>query len=242
MSGSLRPVRPTIAGTQTPPSPLSQAAPPVVFLILRDSQCSDCGAELEPGSFLRIEAEQPLCLSCAHLDDLEYLPAGDIALTRRTTKYSQRIAVVVRFSRSRGRYERQGILAETSALERAERECSKDAAERAANRAAGAARRKVQDRTLITRMTERIGELFPGCPPPEASAIAAHTAVRGSGRVGRTAAGRQLEEAPLTAAVIAAIRHRHTPYDALLASGLDRSDAREQVSGHVHAILASWRG
>jgi hypothetical protein len=214
----------------------------VVFRILRDSQCSECGAELEKGSLLRIEADQPLCLSCAHLEDLEYLPAGDTALTRRTTKYSQRIAVVVRFSRSRGHYERQGILAETSAVERAERECSKDAAERAINRAAGAARRKAQDRNLIARMTERIGELFPGCPDAEASAIAAHTAVRGSGRVGRTAAGRQLEEAPLTAAVIAAIRHRHTPYDALLASGVDRSLAREEVGCQVHAILTTWRG
>jgi hypothetical protein len=57
-----------------------------------------------------MEAEQPLCLPCARLDDLEYLPAGDAALTRRAGGYSERTAVVVRFSRSRGRYERQGVL------------------------------------------------------------------------------------------------------------------------------------
>jgi hypothetical protein len=66
-----------------------------------------------------MEAEQPLCMPCARLDDLEYLPSGDAALTRRAAKYSERTAVVVRFSRSRGRYERQGIVVETSGLEKA---------------------------------------------------------------------------------------------------------------------------
>jgi hypothetical protein len=84
----------------------------VVFEILRDSACSECGAERPGGSFLVMEAEQPLCLLCARLDELEYLPAGDTALTRRSTRHSERTAVVVRFSRSRGRYERQGILVE----------------------------------------------------------------------------------------------------------------------------------
>ena len=35
-------------------------------------------------------------------------------------------------------------------------------------------------------MTKQIAILFPGCPPRDAAAIAEHTAVRGSGRVGRT--------------------------------------------------------
>jgi hypothetical protein len=188
-----------------------------------------------------MEAGQPLCLPCAHLDALEYLPAGDAALTRRAAKYSERTAVVVRFSRSRGRYERQGILVENSALERAEQECSLDADERAKTRAIGALRRKEQDCALIARMTEQIGILFPRCPPKEAAAIAAHTAARGSGRVGRTAAGRNLEERALAAAVTAAVRHEHTEYDALLAAGVERDLARQQVADQVQAILASWR-
>ncbi|MBK5291338.1 MAG: DUF2293 domain-containing protein [Acidobacteriia bacterium] len=220
---------------------LSRAAEPVVFEILRDSQCSECGAEVERGSFLFMEAGQPLCLPCARMDGLEYLPAGDAALTRRSAKYSQRTAVVVRFSRSRGRYERQGILVETSAVERAEQECSLDHDERTKARAVGAARRKEQDRALIAQMTARIGILFPRCPPNEAAAIAAHTAARGSGRVGRTAAGRSLEEQALAAAVTAAVRHEHTKYDALLAAGLDRDLARQQVADQVQAILAAWR-
>jgi hypothetical protein len=105
---------------------LSNPAKPVVFEIVRDSACSECGAELARGSFLVMAAEQPLCLPCARLGDLEFLPAGDTALTRRSSRYSERTAVVVRFSRSRGRYERQGILVEQSALEKAEQECSEE--------------------------------------------------------------------------------------------------------------------
>lgn len=99
---------------------------PVVFQILRDSSCSECGVDLESGSLLFMEAGQPLCLTCAKLDDLEYLERGDAALTRRTTKYSAKMAVVVKFSRTRERYERQGILAEPAAIKRARAECGAD--------------------------------------------------------------------------------------------------------------------
>jgi hypothetical protein len=219
---------------------LNEPAKPVVFEILRESACSECGAELERGSFLLIEAERPLCLPCARLGDLEYLPAGDTVLTRRSARYSERTAVVVRFSRSRGRYERQGVLVEKAALEKAEQECSEDAGERARARAAGAARRQKEDRELIARMILEIGKLFPGCPPHEASAIAAHTAARNSGRVGRTEAGRNLDEAALLAAVTAGVRHKYTEYDALLASGVERILARERVGDRVREILAAW--
>ena len=220
---------------------LSSPAQPVVFEILRDSACSECGAELARGSFLVMEAEQPLCLPCARLDDLVYLPAGDAALTRRAARYGERTAAVVRFSRSRGRYERQGILVEQSALEKAEQECSEDAGESAKARTVGAARRRGQDRELIARMTVQIGKLFPRCPPREAAAIAAHTATRNSGRVGRTLAGRNLDEGALTAAVAAAVRHQHTEYDAMLAAGMGRLFARQQIADRVQAILAAWR-
>jgi hypothetical protein len=220
---------------------LNQAPQPVVFQILRDSACSECGGAIERNSFLFMEAEQPLCLACGRLDDLEFLPSGDAALTRRAAKYSDRIAVVVRFSRSRERYERQGILVEKTALEKAEQECVKDADERATARARGAARRREQDRELVARMVQQIVMLFPGCPPREASAIAEHAAVRGSGRVGRTEAGRNLGESALTAAVVAAVRHNQTEYDELLANGMDRGTARQRVADQVEEILARWR-
>jgi len=220
---------------------LNRAPQPVVFEILRDSQCGECGAALEQGSFLLMEAEQPLCLACAGLAELEFLPAGDTALTRRASKHSQQAAVVVRFSRSRGRYERQGLLVETSALETAEQECVQDAGDRATARLRAAELRREQDRVLVMQMTKHIGTLFPRCPPAERAAIAKHTAVRGSGRVGRSEAGRALEQDALTAAVVAAIRHRHTKYDELLSKGMDRTAARQQVAAIIDGILATWR-
>jgi hypothetical protein len=213
----------------------------IVFQTLRDGVCSECRAELEQDSFLFMEAGQPLCLACAGIGDLEFLPAGDVALTRRAAKYSKRTAVVVRFSRARKRYERQGILVEASALEKAEQECSEDADEHAADRARAAERRRVEDRELVARVTEQIGRLFPGCPPGEAARIAEHTARRGTGRIGRTETGRNLEEQALTLAVVAAIRHIHTDYDELLANGFDRANARRRVSDKVDDILERWR-
>ena len=220
---------------------LKRAPQPVVFEILRDSQCAECGAILDQGSFLMMEANQPLCLVCAGLADLEFLPAGDTALTRRASKHSQRTAVVVRFSRSRRRYERQGLLVEIAALEQAEHACLEDADERAAARQRGAEQRHKQDRILVEQMITRIADLFPRCPAAERAAIAEHTAVRGSGRVGRTEAGRSLEPTALTAAVVAAIRHRHTNYDELLSKGIERAAAREEVRAAIDTILANWR-
>ena len=65
--------------------------------------------------------------------------------------------------------------------------------------------------------------------------------MRGSGRVGRSAAGRDLDEQALELAVAAAVRHSHTDYDELLAGGVDRTLARRQVADRVQAILAAWR-
>jgi hypothetical protein len=65
-------------------------------------------------------------MRCAGLDDLEFLPAGDALLTRRAKAQSVRHAVVVRFSRSRRRYERQGLLVEPHALRAAQRQINEN--------------------------------------------------------------------------------------------------------------------
>jgi hypothetical protein len=91
----------------------------VVFCIVNDSECGECGRELWHGSFIILEEGKALCLSCADLDHLWFLPSGNAALTRRAAKYSRIHPVVVRWSRARKRYERQGILAEPEAIERA---------------------------------------------------------------------------------------------------------------------------
>ena len=188
-----------------------------------------------------MEGDRPLCLGCADLDHLVYLPRGDTALTRRARKHSSLSAVVVRFSRARQRYERQGVLVEENALERAEQDCSADAEERSVRRERAEAYRDKQDEILTMRMAESIRLMFPGCPVEEARAIAAHTSLRGSGRVGRTSGGRALEEEALRAAVIAAIRHRHTKYDRLLMKGVGRMEARDAVRDEIDARLKRWR-
>jgi hypothetical protein len=105
----------------------SSAAPQiVVFSVLRDTTCSGCGAGVGRGGLLLLDAERPLCLHCARLDSLVFLESGDATRTRRATKYSAKTAVVVRFSRSRGRYERVGALVEPAGLERAETELLAD--------------------------------------------------------------------------------------------------------------------
>jgi hypothetical protein len=234
-------------GDAMKPEPPADQQPPreakdlVVFDVLRDSKCADCGKDLLAREFLFMEGERPLCLSCADLDHLVYLHRGDTALTRRARKHSALSAVVVRFSRARKRYERQGVLVEEPALERAEQECLADADRRQASRERAERYRDKQDQTLAVRMAESIQRMFPACPPEEAQRIAVHASVRGSGRVGRTAAGRALDEEALRAAVIAAIRHRHTPYDRLLMQGWNRQDARHAVRDDIDRLLERWQ-
>jgi hypothetical protein len=213
----------------------------VVFSILRESKCVECGAEPREGGFLRMEKERPLCMACADLDHLMFLPSGDTALTRRARKHSTLDAVVVRFSRTRGRYERQGVLVEEAALEQAERECLADADVRERTRARAAAQRADLDEQYVAEFTKRLGDLFPGCPIPERQDIATHACRKYSGRVGRSAAAREFDPTAIELAVRAHIRHCHTPYDRLLARGRDRSDARAAVSDAVDQVFARWQ-
>jgi hypothetical protein len=211
----------------------------VVIAPVRDWTCTGCGEE--NGDLLVMEDAGPLCLSCADLDTLVFLPAGDAALTRRAKKASGLSAVVVRWSRSRKRYERQGLLVEEEALRSAEASCLADEDARRRQRERDRERREHQDVELTARMAKEICRLFPGCPSERAEAIAAHTAVRGSGRVGRSAAGRALEERALVSAVVASVRHRDTDYDALLMAGVPRDEARARVRNIVDAVLDRWR-
>jgi len=87
--------------------------------------CHRCGGT---GGLLVMENPGPACLRCVGLDDLEFLPAGDALLTRRAKAKSTRSAVVVRFSRSRRRYERRGLMVEPQALTDAERDLDKQRA------------------------------------------------------------------------------------------------------------------
>ena len=217
-----------------------QSAAPdlVVISALGDWTCTACG---EGGDLLIMDGAGPLCLACADLDHLVFLAAGDAALTRRAKKASGLSAVVVRFSRSRRRYERQGVLVEEPALEQAEQECLADEDARRRRRLREEARRSEDDLEFQAAFATAIGELFPGCPPERAREIACHAGARGSGRVGRSGAGRALDPGAVTLAVVASVRHVDTPYDRLLMAGISRADARRQVADEVSVVIDSWR-
>jgi hypothetical protein len=173
---------------------------------------------------------------------LIFLPSGDAALTRRARKYSTLAAVVLRWSRARKRYERQGLLVEAEALEKAEQECLADSEARARRREREAERRAELDHAYVERFAERVRQLFPGCPAGREMVIAEHACQKYSGRVGRSAAAKDLDESTVRLSVIAHIRHTQTDYDDLLAQGLDRWDARAQVEEDVAQVMTKWEG
>ncbi len=95
--------------------------PPEIVVIQpldADWKCHRCGGS---GDLLIMEEPGPSCLACAGLGALVFLSAGDAGLSRRAKAKSRVHAVVVRFSRTRKRYERQGLLVEPEAVREAER-------------------------------------------------------------------------------------------------------------------------
>ncbi|HKQ78997.1 MAG TPA: DUF2293 domain-containing protein [Blastocatellia bacterium] len=212
-----------------------------VFISTRESTCGECSENLGSKAWITLAGEKgALCMSCADLDHLIYVPSGDAALTRRAKKHSTLSAVVLRWSASRKRFERQGLLVEEQGLERAEEECLADSEVRARRRNRETVRREELDRKYVEEFAHRVRDLFPGCPGGREVAIAEHACQKYSGRVGRSASAKSLEEAAVRMAVIAHIRHRETDYDRLLARGADRREAREAVERSVSQVLGRW--
>ncbi|MFD9562756.1 DUF2293 domain-containing protein [Streptomyces sp. NPDC059994] len=204
----------------------------------RHHRCAEC--DRGPLPRLVLDTGAPRCLDCADLGHLVFLPRGDTALTRRAREESTFSAVVIRFHRRRHRYERQGVLVEEAALAVAEERCLADAEARARRRARDALRRAAEDVRFTAALEAEILRLFPGCPPERAHDVAVHASLRGSGRVGRSAAGRALDEDAVTAAVRASVRHLDTPYDELLMARVPRNRARATVAPRIEAVLAAW--
>jgi hypothetical protein len=212
-----------------------------VFISNRESVCGECGENLGTKAWITLAGDKgALCMECADLDHLEFLPTGDAALTRRARKYSTLAAVVLKWSRARKRYERQGLLVETQGLERAEEECLADNEVRERRRLREAIRRLELDRQYVDQSAARIRELFPNCPAGREQVIAEHACRKYSGRVGRSASAKALDEEAVRLAVVAHIRHRETKYDELLVRGHDRREARTAVADSVLRTLEIW--
>jgi len=213
-----------------------------VFISNRASVCGECGEDLGTKAWITLAGEKgALCLACADLDHLLFLPAGDAALTRRARKHSTLWAVVLKWSRARKQYERQGLLVEAQGLEKAEEECLADNEVRERRKEREALRRQEVDRQYVDQFSARVRELFPGCPAGRERQIAEHACLKYSGRVGRSASAKAFAEEAVRLAVAAHVRHRETGYDTLLARGEDRSEARAAVANAVREVLQCWQ-
>jgi len=96
------------------------------------------------------------------------------------------------------------------------------------------------DEEFVGRFAERVRALFPGCPAGRETAIAEHACEKYSGRVGRSAAARRLDDEAVTLAVVAHARHAETDYDERLARGGERQEARAFVRRQVEDVLERW--
>jgi hypothetical protein len=178
-----------------------------VFISLQDSTCAECGENLGHNAWITLNREKgALCLSCADMDHLIFLPSGDAALTRRSKKYSTLSAVVLKWSRARKRYERQGLLVEESGLELAEKECLADNEYRERRKERAAIRREELDHEYVRKFAKNIREFFPGCPNGRENKIAEHACLKYSGRVGRSSSAKEFSEKAVNLAVIAHVR------------------------------------
>jgi hypothetical protein len=133
------------------------------------------------------------------------------------------------------------LLVEMDALERAEKECEGDEADRKGARERAAIIRERADVEYVARFAEEIRVRYPGCPPAEAESIAIHACRKYSGRVGRSAAAKALDMAALDLAVRAHVRHVHTGYDALLSKGCERAEARRAIGEDLKNVVDQWR-
>ena len=200
--------------------------------------CASCS---DAGDFLLKDKAGALCLDCADLGHLEFLPSGDAALTRRATKASRLSAVVVRWSTRRNRYERQGSWPSRPRSNRPRRSvcptpiCAPVAGH--ASRAAGPIR------TCASAASS---------PPRSVSSsqVVRSTAPRRSHFMRRHAAAAVSDEAPpgepWTATLYAwpssPPSAMSTPTTtSLLMSGIDRESARAQVDKRVEDVVNAWR-
>ena len=212
----------------------------LVFPSQGEGDCAHCAAPLYRSAFVTFKNDAIACVKCGGLENLEFLPSGNAALTRRANALSAIKYVVLKFSRARKRYERQGILARPEILDQARRECEADEAAREAKRQASSARREKQDTAHIAAFASRIREFYPSAPVGVEHEIATHACRKHSGRVGRTAFAKELAPESIHLAVRAHIRHHHTSYDRLMSGGADRADARLLVTARIEETTRRW--
>lgn len=91
------------------------------------------------------------------------------------------------------------------------------------------------------KFARQIRERFPSMPRKEEYRIAKHACEIGSGRIGRSRAAEKYGVDRVMAAVVAHIRHKYTDYEDLLATGMDRDEARYEVRWKIREIIERWQ-
>ena len=215
-----------------------------VFISMSETTCNECGEDLGRTAWIRLQGKKgTLCLACADLDHLVFLPSGHAALAQRVRRYSTLSAVVFKWSGARRWYERQGLLVEEEGLARAERECFSDREARERRRMRSVERRAKLDPEYVVRFASEVRKFYPGCPPGRENIIADQACLKYSRRAGRSVAVAKVPDlSAVNSAVSSHVRHRATAYDFLLAGGMDRLEARKQVDIAVRDVLARWGG
>ena len=102
----------------------------VVYALSKASRCYGCDIKLVENDLVKLKKNEDdsevFCKKCGQLDGMELLRAGDAKLTRLAKKYSKVHYVVLKWSELWKTYERQGVLVEKQAIEKATAECSPD--------------------------------------------------------------------------------------------------------------------
>lgn len=73
--------------SNTSKAPMKKSEEIKVFISHRDSKCGECGEQLGRKAWITLKEDKgALCLACADLEQLVFLPTGDAALTRRARR------------------------------------------------------------------------------------------------------------------------------------------------------------
>jgi hypothetical protein len=212
-----------------------------VFIVIKETLCEKCGRVIKSGGTLRVIKDKAYCLKCAKMNKLVFLPSGNATLTVRARKLSPVSAVVLKWNGSRRRYERKGAIVDKKALKEAGKMCRSDAPQRAKARKKAAVYALKVDKRYIDSFSETIIKQYPGCETGIAREISEHACRKYSGRVGRSAAAKNLEPKAIKLAVRAYVRHKMTVYDSLFEKGYSKAEARKQISEQLDEAVEKLR-
>ena len=208
----------------------------VVVLPLKDWTCTGCGGT---GDFLKMEDAGPVCLTCADMDDLIFLPSGDAALTggpaKRAACRPSWCAGAGRVSAMSGRasWPRKPLSSrrKSSAWPMRMSGCAAGIGTGTAGPRRASSSRRAWPTRSDACFREGLSSEQPRSRSTRRCAAAAGWPVRGRPRPGRDSdhPGRRRLGTP-----------EDTDYDRLLMSGIPREDARNRVRPVIDQVLDTW--